>query len=288
MRMLCLAVLAVAGCVGPGLLTDGTSVSVGNHATGALRSGRRLPFHGDGFSMSGFVTREGELLVRASRRVHRIYPSSVLGVADLSARGGGSTPEHRSHRSGRDVDLLYYVTDADGKPILPSEMILFDAQGQSVTPKASSLPTHPEQKKALPPASAPVPARKLDVPRTWAMVRTLLTDPQVSVQWIFMGRALSELLLQHARRRKEPELIIERAIAVMHQPSDAQTHMDHWHLRIFCAPSDRYQGCIDRGPARWLKKDLKYLDTPQPVAALDALGLELKGLTLPHLRLVGM
>jgi penicillin-insensitive murein endopeptidase len=48
----------------------------------------------------------------------------------------------------------------------------------------------------------------------------------------------------------------------MHQPSDAQTHMDHWHLRIFCSPSDRAQGCNDRGPARWLKKDLKYLDTP--------------------------
>jgi penicillin-insensitive murein DD-endopeptidase len=297
MRRLFLVVLGVAGCIGPGLLTDGTSVSVGNHATGMLRSGRRLPFHGDGYLMPrrwqdrqrNYGTDElVELLARSARRVQRMYPNSVLGVADLSPRGGGGTPEHRSHRSGRDVDLLYYVTDTDGKPIGPTEMILLDAQGQSVTPKGLSLPTHPEQKKAPPPASAPVPLRKLDIPRTWAMVRTLLTDPQVSVQWIFIGRPIADLLLQHARRRKEPEHLIEKAMMVMHQPSDAQTHMDHWHLRIFCAPSDRYLGCIDRGPARWLKKDLKYLDTPQPVASLEALRLDRSRLVLPHLPLVGL
>jgi penicillin-insensitive murein endopeptidase len=116
-------------------------------------------------------------------------------------------------------------------------------------------------------------------------VRTLVTDPQVPVQWIFIGKPIAELLIQHARKHKEPELVIERALAVMHQPSDAQSHMDHWHVRIFCAPSDRYQGCLDRGPARWLKKDLKYLDTPHPVAPLQ---LDLAGLGLQRHRLAGL
>jgi len=162
----------------------------------------------------------------------------------------------------------------------PADMVPLDVKGNGI-PTRSALPTHPEHRP--PPAPAPGPERKLDVVRTWFMIRSLITDPKVSVQWIFVGRPLSQLLLQHARRRNEPGYIIERAEAVMHQPSDAQNHMDHWHLRLFCAPSDRYQGCIDRGPARWLKKDLKYVDSPQPVAQLAP--VDLRALAFPHLRL---
>jgi penicillin-insensitive murein DD-endopeptidase len=48
----------------------------------------------------------------------------------------------------------------------------------------------------------------------------------------------------------------------MHQPSDSQSHMDHYHIRIYCSLADRRMGCIDRGPERWFKKDLKYTDEP--------------------------
>lgn len=315
-RLVVVLLLVAAGCVGPGLLTDGTTVSLGTHSTGALRAGRRLPFRGEGYIVPrrwqerqrNFGTDElVELLVRSARRVHRLLPGSLLGVADLSPRGGGATPEHRSHRSGRDVDLIYYMTDLEGRPVLPTEMIYFDASGLSVPAKRSSLSTHPEgggspggvgpegggsrgggeeeRRGGETPTSSPAPVRRVDIPRTWAMVRTLVTDPQVPVQWIFIGRPIAELLIQHARKSKEPDFVIERALAVMHQPSDAQNHMDHWHLRIFCAPSDRYQGCVDRGPPRWLKKDLKYLDTPHPVAPLP---LDLAGLGLERHRLAGL
>jgi len=288
MRHLLLLLLlpTLASCVGPGLLTDGTSVSVGNHATGALRGGRKLPASGDGYLVPrrwqerdrSFGTDElVELLVRSSRRVARVYPRSVLGIADLSPKGGGGSPEHRSHRSGRDVDLLYYMLDEEGKPLAPSEMIFLDDKGVSVKPKLS-VPTSPEQK--VPTPQPPPPERTLDVSRTWALVRALISDPSVSVQWIFIGRPLAQLLLQHARRRGEAAYLIERAEAVMHQPSDAQNHMDHWHLRVFCSPSDRYQGCQDRGPARWLKKDLKYLDTPPEPAPLNLAQLALRQLHL--------
>ena len=37
--------------------------------------------------------------------------------ADLSSRGGGERYAfHRSHQSGRDADLLYYLRDAGGQP----------------------------------------------------------------------------------------------------------------------------------------------------------------------------
>ncbi len=258
--------------MGAGLLTDGSSVSIGNHATGALRHGRPLAFFGEGYLVPqrwrerqrNYGTDElVGLLIRSARRTNRIQRNSMLGIADLSPRGGGSSPEHRSHRNGRDVDLLYYVTDLEGKPVTPTEMIPFDNQGLMVAPAtqpAASSVTAPTGASVVPPPGG----RKLDVARTWTLVKVLVTDPQVSVQWIFMGRGIAQLLLQHARAKKEPAYVMERAAAVLHQPSDAQSHMDHWHLRVFCSLSDRYQGCIDRGPARWLKKDVKYVDSPPP------------------------
>jgi len=234
-----------------------------------------------------------QLLVRAARRVNRLHRNSLLGVADLSAPGGGSTPEHRSHRSGRDVDLLYYMTDAAGKPLPPTEMIFFDREGgervAASQPAAAASPSRmprakAERRPARIPASQPA-LRKIDVPRTWEAVKALLTDPETSVQWIFIGEPIAKLLLQHARRRREPAYLLERAATVMHQPSDAQTHMDHWHLRIFCASSDRHQGCIDRGPSRWMKKELKYADSPAEPSPLPA---SVARLTLQPLRIVGL
>jgi len=287
MRGLLVFLLGAAGCIAPGMLTDGTSVSVGDHATGALRGGRRLPFRGEGYLVpKRWQDRQRnygadelvELLARSARTVNRMQPHSLLGIADLSQRGGGGTAEHRSHRSGRDVDLLYYSTDLDGNPVTPTEMVYFTPLGASVQP-APVIGIQPEQRVPAEP-STPPPTR-LDVARTWTLIKVLVTDPQVSVQWIFVGQPLVQLILQHARRQNEPAYIIERATAVMHQPSDAQSHMDHWHVRIFCPTSDRYQGCSDRGPARWLKKQMKYLDAPpDPGATLNLARLTLRPLGL--------
>lgn len=301
-RLLILAAsAAAASCVGPGLLTDGTTVSVGNHGTGALRHGTRIPFRGEGYLMpQRWRDRQRnygsdelvQLLVRAARRVAHVQRNSLLGVADMSAQGGGSTPEHRSHRSGRDVDLLYYMCDAAGKPLAPTEMIYLDRQGgerlPTSQPAAAAGATARPKADRRRPASAPasqLAQRKLDVARTWEIIKVLITDPETSVQWMFVGEPIAKLLLQHARRKREPAYLLERAAAVMHQPSDAQTHMDHWHLRIFCSPSDRYQGCIDRGPSRWMKKELKYVDSPFEPAPLPS---GLARLTLQPLRIVGL
>jgi len=294
---LCLlsALIAVAGCLGPGLWTDGSSVSVGTTSTGALRAATLLPPRGDGYYVpkrwrdrqrSHGTDELVQLLVRSARRVNLAYPGSLLGVADLSPRAGGPSSEHRSHRSGRDVDLVLYHLDEKGKPARPEEMVNFDNEGLSVTPTTLpasqpaaigvGLPTPGPATTATPQAgtapcladsagtgdrACPLPAqpRKLDIERTWALIRAFVTDPKVSVQWIFIGAPLARLLLLHARKRHEPEYIIERAAAVLHH---ANAHMDHAHVRVFCAPSDRAQGCIDRGPSRWLKKEIKYLDSP--------------------------
>jgi penicillin-insensitive murein endopeptidase len=285
-------------CVGPGLLSDGSSISVGNTSTGVLRKGVTLPFSGEGYRVPkrwrdrrrNFGTDElVQLLVRAARRVHRSHRNSLLGIADIGPRGGGPTPEHRSHRNGRDVDLLLYNTDMAGKPLPPDEMIHFDRDGLSILPTsqpASAPATAPggAAATATSTATAATTQRKLDLNRTWALVKATVTDPDTPVQWIFVDRSITRLLLLHAKRRKEPSFIVERAAAVLHH---SRGHNDHMHLRVFCAPSDRAHGCVDRGPSRWLKKEIKYIDAPPAPRATIPGGL-LARLSLRPLRLLGL
>jgi len=274
------------GCFGTTLLSDGTSVSVGANSFGILRRGNQLHYQGEGYIIPerwklrrrNYGTEElVELLIRAARHVNRVVPRSVLGVADLSPLGGGSTPEHRSHQNGRDVDLLYYATDLDGNPLPPVEMFYYDSKGKSLPLTAPSLgkPSATFNNSpidagpntsidASPKNYAEHPPRLFDVKRNWAFIRAIVLDPRVPVQWIFVGRPLTDLMINYARRAGEPVYIIERALALVHQPSDSASHMDHIHLRIFCSPSDRQYGCKDIGPGRWLKKDLKYLNSPDP------------------------
>lgn len=294
--LLPLALISLSlSCVGPGLLSDGSSISVGNTSTGVLRQGTTLPFSGEGYRVPkrwrdrrrNFGTDElVQLLVRAARRVHRLHRNSLLGIADIGPRGGGPTPEHRSHRNGRDVDLLLYSTDLAGKPLAPDEMIHFDRDGLSILPTSqpTSAPTTTPPAGTATTDSATPTQRKLDLGRNWALVKAAVTDPATPVQWIFVDRSITRLLLLHAKRRKEPTFIVERAAAVLHH---SRGHNDHMHLRVFCAPSDRALGCVDRGPSRWLKKEIKYIDTP-PVPRAPIPGGLLARLTLRPLRLLGL
>lgn len=290
--------VGLAACVGPGLLTDGSSVSVGTHSRGLLRRGHKLPARGEGYVVPPrWLSRDRSygtdelvsLILRAARRVERQHRNAMLGVADLSPRGGGPSPEHLSHRSGRDVDLIYYTTDLRGKPVLPSEMLHYDESGLSRSDSAEGaggILTGAAAYWQRPPPTAEGPAgtpppRRLDVQRTWALVRALVTDPEVHVQWIFIGRTVARQLLAHAQRINEPAWVVERAESLMHQPGDAQAHDDHVHVRVFCPLSDRQLGCVDRGPPRWMKKSLKYSHLPP---FRQATPVDLQQLTLAPIR----
>ena len=259
----------MTGCVGPRLLGDGTSVSVGSPAQGLLRRAARLPFDGDGYSVSAEWRRRGasygadellDLIVRVGRRVSREFPGAILGVADLSGRSGGALPLHGSHMSGRDVDVHPYSMDGQGRVLLPpqSVMVRFGANGWA------QLPAVIAGERLL--TAEP---RRFDDARNWALVRAFLSDPYVDVQWIFIGSELAQRLLRFASARHEPEPLIAYASQVLRQPNDAQSHDDHFHVRIFCSPDDRVLGCEDRGPSRWLKKQLKY---GSPFGRVSAVG----------------
>jgi penicillin-insensitive murein endopeptidase len=251
------AALAAGGC-GPALFTDGSSVSVGTFGNGLLRHGRRLRARGEGYVIPSLWQARGanwatdELvaaIARAARRVRREYPGGLLGVGDLSRRGGGDSELHRSHENGRDADLIFYAVDERGRPLAP----------------ANAMPRYGDDLRSLPPRPTkgvvfgPVSPRRFDVRRNWALVRALLEDPEIEVQYLFLSEPLKRALLDYAASSGEDPALVEEAEALLHQPGDSLPHDDHLHLRIYCAATDRFFGCVDRGPTRWWKKRWKYM-----------------------------
>jgi penicillin-insensitive murein endopeptidase len=268
-----------AGCVGPGYFTDGSSVSVGTFAQGSLRHGARLPPVGEGYEVpplwvvrgSNYGTDElVQAIIHVARRVRREYPGGVLGIGDLSLRGGADSVLHHSHRNGRDADLIYYAVDDRGRPVRP----------------ANSMPRYPSAddraRAPLPPEHGvvygPFSPRRFDLPRNWALVRALLEEPRIEVQYLFVHDRIRQALLAYAHAKGEDPLLIDRAEALLHQPGDSAPHDDHMHLRVFCARDDRPYGCADRGPLRWWKKRWKYMPPDDAAPTADRLGAVLASL----------
>jgi penicillin-insensitive murein endopeptidase len=247
--------VVLAGCAELGVVSDGTSVSIGKASHGYLLDGARLPDRGEGFTTrevwrardNRYGTDELiDLVVGVARRLHQEVPGIQLVIADLSGRGGGERHAfHRSHQSGRDADVLYYLRDASGQPFEPDAMHVFDAAGRARDGSGLTV----------------------DVPRTWLLVKELITAPEAPVQFIFLYEPLSRRLLEHPAKTGEPEALIARARRTLKQPGDSARHDDHMHVRVYCSGADRAYGCIDLGPMELLAEREA---EPSPVTALMA------------------
>jgi penicillin-insensitive murein endopeptidase len=254
-----LALVALSvGCAGTGLIDDGSSLSFGPPNDGALIEGQALPARGDGYAMPPTWARRGlhfgtaelvAVIVHLGRQLNRRRP---LAVADLSPRSGGPSAWHRSHQTGRDVDLIFFARDAAGAPAATATMRRYGPDG-------ASIPDRPGD-----------PVVFFDVPANWVLVRALIENPIADVQWIFISDDLKQLLIDHAIATAAPPDLIAAAAVLLHQPTRSLPHDDHMHVRIYCAPSDVVLGCEETGPYRWYKKSYKYRDregTARPTAA---------------------
>ena len=263
-RQLCLAgaisvLSCLSGCVGV-FASDGLSLSLGNHGKGALTRAVAMPFEGSGYEVhpewrvrdrrysTGTVVR---WLTEVFRNVDRLSPGNAVYLGDLSGKNGGGAAMHRSHASGRDIDIFYVAGDQNGQPLhgLPA-MLHFTGDGRALRWSVA---------KPGRTIKEPVPIAHFDSQRNWAVVRSLIETPGSEVQWIFVQRDLAALLLAEAEREGTAPSVIDRARALLHQPTDAQPHDDHMHVRVFCDPGERAFGCTDKGPRRWLKKHWKYM-----------------------------
>ncbi len=229
----------LCGCIELGVVTDGSSISVGKTSGGYLVDGKRLPDKGEGFmTREVWLARDNrfgtdemiELVTGVARRLVPQMKGAKLVIGDMSSRHGGNglanTAFHRSHQSGRDTDVVYPMRDVEGKPFEADAMHAFDGRGRS------------HDKSNL----------TLDVPRTWLLVKELVSAPEATVQFIFMYEPIAQLVIEHATAIGEPPQVIAKARRALRQPGDSARHDDHMHVRIYCSSSDREFGCVDFGP----------------------------------------
>ncbi|MBT8470427.1 MAG: penicillin-insensitive murein endopeptidase, partial [Deltaproteobacteria bacterium] len=160
------------------------STSLRNPNDGALRGGVPLPLRAPGLRFNpGRVpsARYGTVevvraLVRAGARVDQELGGLPVTINDLSFERGGPIPHHRSHQSGRDVDVLFYQLGPDGKPI-ESVGAFFDPDGVGVDFRDLADPNDDI-------------TLQFDVTRTWLFLRTLIEDEEAQLQQIFVAEHL--------------------------------------------------------------------------------------------------
>ncbi|MET0410744.1 MAG: penicillin-insensitive murein endopeptidase, partial [Polyangiaceae bacterium] len=71
------------------------------------------------------------MLNRTAKQIARQTPGSRLLVGDLSRETGGPLGGHKSHQSGRDADVGFFVLGPDGEPQNPKRLVAFDKNGRA-------------------------------------------------------------------------------------------------------------------------------------------------------------
>ncbi len=190
------------------------SESVGRPTRGRLVDGHKLAARGDGWIHRPRRSHGTDELVAVIKwgiwRVLRQFPETVpVFIGDLSEERGGRAPPHRSHQSGRDVDVGYYLVDNQ--------------------PATGFVPVTPET---------------LDAEKTWALIEGFLSTGMV--QYIFIDHRIQETLYdaardfgwseeQLSRLFQYPRPRTSRAGIIRH----SRGHGAHMHLRIVCPVGDR-------------------------------------------------
>jgi penicillin-insensitive murein endopeptidase len=178
----------------------------------------------------------------AAGRVAGALPGGVLGVGDLSTRGGGRATHHKSHVSGRDVDLIFYAVDDEGRPLPPPDgMPRYRRSLRSRAPRDGPRDY----------SGAPIAPRRFDLARNWALVAALVDDTTIDVEYVFISEPLRDKLLEFAAASGASAETFDRARRVLRSPGRrALPHDDHMHVRVRCSPADRDLGCVDEGRVR--------------------------------------
>lgn len=242
----------IVGCVGaPNALAPGLRGSIGMPHHGVQTDAVELPKQGEGYvryrphSPNYWGNpRLVDAIASVAERVQQRDPEGErLVVGDLSSRYGGKIPHHNSHRTGRDVDLLFYMTTPSGAPIQTPGFVRVGSDGL---------------------AEYGTQYLRIDVERQWLLFKELLTSPLVEVQWLFVSRDIEAMIIDYAAARETDLDLVWRAETVMLQPGDSAPHDDHVHVRIACRPDEAVYGCEGGGPRWEWQSPLPRLETPLP------------------------
>jgi penicillin-insensitive murein endopeptidase len=180
------------------------SISIGTPNSGQLLNGvqpKESPLYHLVDPSHAWGTEETvDYLCHALSVVARLHPGTpAVDIGHLSAKVGGPIRPHHSHQSGRDVDLGLYYRDI-----------------------GTRWYTHATRDT-------------LDVPRTWTLIRTLVTD--TDIEMILLDQSLQDVIKDYAQSVETETAWVShlfhtsgaRAAVVRHSPG----HTTHMHLRFF-------------------------------------------------------
>lgn len=164
------------------------------------------------------------MLRRSAQELAKAVPGSVMIVGDLSRHSGGPLAGHKSHQSGRDADVAFYMRDRSGRIHVPDRFVAFDGNGRATD--GSGL--------------------VFDDYRNWLVVQSWVRDRRAGLSHIFVSRALRARLLAYGRRTPQFKQHADEVSRLLKQPENSTAHDDHFHVRISC-PS-RQQGLCHEQP----------------------------------------
>lgn len=138
-------------------------------------------------------------LERAVRRVQELHDNTPpLSVGHISRPSGGYVSPHKSHQSGRDVDLGFYYAKNGG----------WYRRGT---------------------------ADNLDLARCWSLVRALITE--TDVEMIIVDNSIQRLLQAYAERIGEDRAWLKRIFSGDAEHPEIIRHLwghtTHFHVRFF-------------------------------------------------------
>jgi len=166
------------------------------------------------------------LIRRAARAVADAHPGPRLVVGDLSRRRGGRFGPHRSHQSGRDADVGFFLNDAEGETTQAEQFVSLRRDGCGTVRDDRFC---------------------FDAPRNWALIAAMVQDEEARVQYVLIAPDIRRRLLDEGERQGAPPELVERVRTVTEPHSGSHSHRSHFHVRIYCPPDDRPR-CIDEPP----------------------------------------
>lgn len=190
------------------------SRSVGAPNDGRLEHGVPLPLEGPGFVRfdrdSHYGTDETIALIEyAAARLALAFPGTApMLVGAISREEGGKLPHHRSHRTGRDVDIAFFERGNVGRTLFNEALTADD----------------------------------VDYAKSWFVLEALITTGRV--EYVFADHSLHAGLMAAAREAGWDEDTLD-AFFLLEDESGyrgiirhAPGHLAHFHVRFRCPEGD--------------------------------------------------
>lgn len=176
--------------------------------SGVLKSGVQLPSgkyyvvkHPSLSWGTGETVRLIQTAVSAYRRAWKSSP--MIHIGDISKKGGGPFPPHRSHQHGRDVDIGYVLKGEK------ADEVRFTSANAS----------------------------NLDVARTWSLLKAFLDTDQI--KYIFVDYSIQKLLYEHAQSKGVSKDTLDELFQYPRGKGrghgiirHSKGHVNHFHVRF--------------------------------------------------------